>query len=241
MTDLESTGGDAQHTQAPPPSTDDTAGGDGVARSEQLARGRGLRLRPRRNSTPATAAREIRGTSAATQPTDDPASTAKDRPWRRRLRTTGLGIVSVAAMLAAVAAAYLKYQYAQDTYATRASIESVQAAKGATVALLSYNPQDAQPKLTAAADLLTGTFRDSYTSLTRDVVIPGAQQEQISATATVAAAASLSATDNNAVVIVFINQTVIMANDAPTQTSSVIEVTLQKHENHWLISGFDPK
>jgi len=37
----------------------------------------------------------------------------------------------------------------------------------------------------AAKALLTGTFRDSYTSLTKDVVIPGAKQKQISAEASV--------------------------------------------------------
>ena len=48
-------------------------------------------------------------------------------------------------------------------------------------------------ELHAARDLLTGDFRDSYTSLTNDVVIPGAKQKQISAVATVPAAASVSA------------------------------------------------
>ena len=61
-----------------------------------------------------------------------------------------------------------------------------------------------------ARDLLTGDFRDSYTSLTNDVVIPGAKQKQISAVATVPAVASVSADPRHAVVLVFVNQTVIV-------------------------------
>ncbi|HZN82982.1 MAG TPA: hypothetical protein VFC01_25385, partial [Mycobacterium sp.] len=90
-------------------------------------------------------------------------------------------------------------------------------------------------------DLLTGTFRDSYTSLTTDVVIPGSQQKKISATATVPAASSMSASEKHAVVLVFVDQTVIVGNDAPSGTASAVQVTLDKVDNRWLISGFDPK
>ena len=71
---------------------------------------------------------------------------------------------------------------------------SLQAAKDSTIAMLSYKPDTVEQQLGAARDLLTGDFRDSYTSLTHDVVIPGAKEKQISAVATVPAAASVSAT-----------------------------------------------
>ena len=85
----------------------------------------------------------------------------------------------------------------------------MQAAKDSTIALLSYKPDTVEQQLTAARDLLTGDFRDSYTSLTNDVVIPGAKQKQISAVATVPAMASVSANPRHAVVLVFVNQTVL--------------------------------
>jgi Mce-associated membrane protein len=47
--------------------------------------------------------------------------------------------------------------------------------------------------LGAARDRLTGEFKDSYTSLTHDVVIPGSKQKHISAVANVPTAASMSA------------------------------------------------
>jgi Mce-associated membrane protein len=73
-----------------------------------------------------------------------------------------------------------------------------------------------------------------------DVVIPGAKQKQISAVATVAAVASASAEPNHAVVLVFVNQTVAVGQDAPTDTASSVRVTLDKVGDRWLISKFDP-
>jgi Mce-associated membrane protein len=92
----------------------------------------------------------------------------------------------------------------------------------------------------AGRDRLTGTFRDAYTSLTNDVVKPGSKQKQISAVAAVPAAASISATENQAVVLVFVNQTIVVGNDAPSSTASSFKVTLEKRGDRWLISGFDP-
>jgi Mce-associated membrane protein len=116
----------------------------------------------------------------------------------------------------------------------------VQAATDSTIKILSYRPDTVDRDLGAARDRLTGTFLDAYTSLTNDVVIPGAKQKQISAVATVPAAASVSATQNHAVVLVFVNQTIIVGNDAPSSTASNVKVTLDKQGDRWLISGFDP-
>ena len=118
--------------------------------------------------------------------------------------------------------------------------EAMQAAKDSTIALLSYKPDTVEQQLGAARDLLTGDFRDSYTSLTNDVVIPGAKQKQISAVATVPAIASVSADPKHAVVLVFVNQTVVVGQDAPTDTASSVRVTLDKVGDRWLISKFDP-
>jgi Mce-associated membrane protein len=58
--------------------------------------------------------------------------------------------------------------------------------------------------------------------------------------ATVPAAASISASANHAVVLLFVNQTLIIGQDAPTTTASSVRVVLDKVGDHWLISGFDP-
>ena len=87
---------------------------------------------------------------------------------------------------------------------------------------------------------MTGAFRDSYSSLVHDVVIPGAKQKQITAKATVPAVASVSANEKHAVVLVFVNQTINVGNDRPSDTASSVRVTLDKIGGRWLISQFDP-
>ncbi|TDL06788.1 hypothetical protein EUA04_17950 [Mycolicibacterium obuense] len=144
------------------------------------------------------------------------------------------------ALLLALGAGYLKWQDNGVRNGEVAAATSMQAARDGTVALLSYTPDKVEQQLGAARDLLTGQFRDSYTSLTNDVVIPGAKQKQIAAVASVPAAASVSATPEKAVVLVFVNQTVTVGNDAPTDTNSSVRVTLEKVGDRWLISEFDP-
>jgi Mce-associated membrane protein len=144
------------------------------------------------------------------------------------------------ALVLAVAAGFLKWVDGSARQSDPAGIASVQAASESTVALLSYKHDTVDNDVAAARERLTGNFKDSYNSLTRDVVIPGAKQKQISTVATVPAAASVSATENHAVVLVFVDQTLTMGNAAPTDTASSVRVTLDKIAGRWLISQFDP-
>lgn len=165
------------------------------------------------------------------------AVTAKRINWTRVLV---YGVLPGLLLVLALTAGALKWQDSTVRAATTASVESVQAAKDATVALLSYKPDSVEQDLTAARDLLTGDFRDSYAQLTEDVVIPGSKQKQISALATVPAAASVSADPNHAVVLVFVNQTTTIGQDRPTDSASSVRVNLDKVGNRWLVSGFNP-
>ncbi|MEB3980771.1 hypothetical protein OQ968_05785 [Mycobacterium sp. 663a-19] len=150
------------------------------------------------------------------------------------------GVLPGLALILASAAGFLKWQDASAREAAAARTESVRVATESTIALLSYRPDTVQKDLEAARGRLTGTFLNAYTQLTHDVVIPGAQQKQISAVATVPAAASKSATANHAVVLLSVNQTIIVGQDAPTSTASDVRVTLDKVGGRWLISQFDP-
>lgn len=157
--------------------------------------------------------------------------------WRRVL---AYGILPGLVLILALAAAFLKYVDSSVRVDDEVRAETLQAAKDSTIALLSYTPDKVDQQLGNARSLLTGDFRDSYTTLTNDVVIPGAKQKQISAVATVPAAASVSAEPNRAVVLVFVNQTVVVGSDAPTDTASSVRVTLDRVGGRWLVSGFDP-
>lgn len=173
---------------------------------------------------------------------DSDAAASGDQTRRRFRwgRAVAFGLLPGIVLLAAAAAGYLKWQDATARDADLARVASVQAAKDGTVGMLSYQPDTVDRDLEAARNLLTGDFQNSYTSLTHDVVIPGAKQKRISAVATVPAAASVSATPKHAVVVVFVDQTVVVGKDAPSDTASTVRVTLDKVGDHWLIAGFDP-
>lgn len=155
-------------------------------------------------------------------------------------RVLAYGILPGLALMLAIGAGFLKWQDNSVRDGDSAAVESVQVAKDSTIALLSYKPDTVEQQLTDARSLLTGQFQQAYTDLTTDVVIPGAKQKQISAVATVPAAASVEAEPDRAVVLVFVNQTVVVGADAPTDSASTVRVTLEKSGDRWLISGFDP-
>ncbi len=149
-------------------------------------------------------------------------------------------VLPALAFLLASGAAFLKFQDSAVRGSAKARDESVEVAKESTTALLSYKPDTVEKQLNDARDRLTGEFRDQYTSLINDVVIPGAKQKQISAVANVPEAASVSANPSRAVVLVFVNQTVTIGGGVPTDTASSVRITLDKVGDRWLISQFDP-
>ncbi|QVI30703.1 hypothetical protein MN2019_23945 [Mycolicibacterium neoaurum] len=151
------------------------------------------------------------------------------------------GVLPLIVTALGATAGYLKYQDSLAQGSDTARTASVQAATETTVAMLSYSPENVEAALHSAQDRLTGAFSDSYRSLIDDVVIPGAKEKNISATATVPAAASITATDSHATVMVFVNQSIIVGADAPTDTASAVQVTLDKVDQRWLVSGFEPK
>lgn len=177
------------------------------------------------------AAAEV-GTAAEARPAATESSTFA--------KVVAFGVLPALALLLAVAAGFLKWQDDSVRTAETAAIETMQVAKDSTVKMLSYKPDTVAEDLGSARDLLTGDFKNSYSELIENTVIPGAQQQKISAVANVPAVSSISATADHAEALVFVNQTVIIGDGAPTATASSVKVTLDKVDGRWLISGFDP-
>lgn len=179
--------------------------------------------------------------------TIDPSEVATETEVVRTPSSTGgwqkivvYGVIPALALVVAAAAGWLKWLDVNSNQSKAASTESVQAARDSTIAMLSYQPDNVQQTLEAAQSRLTGDFHESYGELIHEVVIPGAREQKISAVANVPAAAPISATPTHATVIVFINQTSTIGNDAPVNTASTVRVTLDKIDGQWLVSGFDP-
>jgi Mce-associated membrane protein len=162
------------------------------------------------------------------------------RERRPAVRVLVLAVLPALTFLLTAGTAWVKWEGAGYRDAQSATTESVRAATESTIALLSYQPDTVDKDLVAVRDRLTGAFRDSFTSLTNDVVIPGSKEQRIFSTATVPTAASVSAMGDHAVVLVFINQTTTVADGPPTATASSVKVTLDKVDGRWLISDFTP-
>ena len=184
-------------------------------------------------AVPREAADETGETPAAATPSTD----HRTPRWRR---IVAFAVLPVVAVVLAGAAGYLTWQDLRREAARTAATESVAVARETTAAILSYRAASVEADLNAVRDRLTGEFLQSYTTLINDVVIPGAKEQQISAAAQVAAAASVSATPTRAVVLAFVNQTVTMGTGAPTASASSVRVTLERVDGRWLVSGFDP-
>lgn len=159
---------------------------------------------------------------------------------RRGRRLLAYGVLPALVVSLTLPAGYLKWCDGEARVSRLAGIESVHAATESAVAMLSYRPDSVEQDLDAARSRLTGELKDSYTELIHNVVIPGSRQKQISTVASVPAAASVSASDKHAVALLFINQTIVVGSEPPTDTASRVRVSLDKVDGRWLVAGFDP-
>jgi Mce-associated membrane protein len=167
----------------------------------------------------------------------------RERGRLRRIRWARLlafGILPGIALLLALVAGYAKWVRDSARIAETSAMQSVQAAKDGTVAMLAYNSKTVESDLNSARDRLTGEFRNSYTTLINDMVIPGSKEKDISAAAEVPAAGIVSVDGDHSVVLVYVDQTTTIKKDPPTKTASSVRVTLDRVDGRWLISGFDP-
>jgi Mce-associated membrane protein len=149
------------------------------------------------------------------------------------------GLLPGLVLLLAIAAGLLKWKDSSVRSAELVRSQSVAAAKQSAVAVLSFRYGTVDQDVAAARARLTGAFRDTYTRVTQQTLIPDAKERHVIATATVPAAAPESTTENHAVVLLFVNQTVRMGDSRPADSASSVRVTLDKIGERWLISGFD--
>lgn len=155
--------------------------------------------------------------------------------------------MAVTALVLAVATAIMQWQIHADHLVRRAAEESLRAAGETSAAILSYTAADVETGLAARTDRLTGGFLEEYRTLMTTKVIPEAKKNNVTASATVVGTASVSATRERAVNLVFVDQTVTKpppadpaAAQQPARSTFSARVTLEKVGNRWLVSGFEP-
>jgi Mce-associated membrane protein len=166
---------------------------------------------------------------------------------RRSTKVIGgrIGAIVLAAALLASAgvAAWLYFQQYRPDQATNdaASTVALDAAKTGTVSLLSYSPESLDKDFANAKSHLTGDFLSYYTQFTEQIVTPAAKQKAVKTSAAVVRAAVAELHPDSAMVLVFINQnTTSKENPDGAFAASAVKVGLNKINDAWLISSFDP-
>ncbi|AOW95022.1 h domain protein [Rhodococcus sp. WMMA185] len=150
-------------------------------------------------------------------------------------------VAAVVVVALAAVVGFLSYDRWQDDLAQQARTEAVEAAKDQAVAMLAYDFTDVDDQLASAADGLTGGFRDEYTTLVRDTIGPGAKEKQLTVQVSVQAAAPVSTTPTEAVVLLYLNQITTSAEAPEARTSgSRVRVSLQKIDDRWLVDRLTP-
>ncbi|WP_420749209.1 twin-arginine translocation pathway signal [Rhodococcus sp. O3] len=155
-------------------------------------------------------------------------------------RGLAAALVAVAVVLAAVVG-WLAYGKIQDNAAEAARTDAVKAAEEQAVAVLAYSYDKVDEQVAAAAEGLTGDFREEYLNLMNNVIVPGAKEKSISVQAVVQSSSIVSAEADHAVAMLFVN-TISTNSEFPEAVSSAsrVRVELENEDGRWLVSRLGP-
>ena len=212
----------------------------GSRQEEQAPAGRTLLVDPPANGWEDPPEPEIREPFE-----EEPEDGAPPRKAGRAVLTAVLGVLLVAAL---VAAAVLGWQYRQGRQAEQARGEAVAAALKAAPVVLSYDYRHLDRDFSRARALLTGHFRDQYGKTTKAVVTPTATKYHGVVKATVAtpsdggapAVSVVSTTPDRAVVLLFVNQVTQSTQvQEPRLDLNRVRMTLTRTSAGWKVSAVD--
>jgi Mce-associated membrane protein len=157
---------------------------------------------------------------------------------------TALAVLRVWTALVVLLAAgvgYLWVEKSRTDALDRARLDALAAARSGVVPLLSYTGSSIEADLATSRRLLTGDFRDEYTTLVQRVVAPAARRDGIVTRAEVAAASVVSAERRRVVTLLFVTQTTqSKALKEQRLDGSRLRVTLSEVDGRWLISDLAP-
>ncbi|MFD6857908.1 twin-arginine translocation pathway signal [Rhodococcus sp. NPDC060090] len=151
------------------------------------------------------------------------------------------GALGVVAVVFAVLVGWLGYGTIQDAAAESARADAVAAAQEQAVAMLAYDFENVDEQTAAAADGLTGDFRDEYMNLMQNIIAPGAKEKSISVQVNVQASSVVSADADHAVTLLFLNQiTTSSENPEAVSSGSRVRVELEHQDGRWLVNRLTP-
>jgi Mce-associated membrane protein len=158
---------------------------------------------------------------------------------RRSLLVTIAAVLLLLAVAGALTFQVLQHQRLDADESSRGDV--VRVASDQAVAMLSYKHDTVDDQLAAAADGLTGDFRNEYQTLVAQAVAPSAKEKSIDTEVTVAGGSVVSLDGDAATVLLFLNQVTTSAQTPdPTTTGSRVTVDLTRVDGTWAVSGLEP-
>lgn len=171
------------------------------------------------------------------------AATESTKPagGRSASRIVSAAVAALLVLALAVGVGVLYYQHRQDVATEQARTDAVTAASEQAVAMLSYDYNKVDDQMAAAADGLTDSFRDDYMKLADEVIAPGAKEKKLTVQVSVQGGATVTASPDDAVVLLYLNQITTSA-DAPdaATTGSRVRMEMQKVDGRWLTERLTP-
>lgn len=156
-----------------------------------------------------------------------------------RWRITSIAVLGVLVAGAGLTAARLAAEARHGDAVTRARTAALAAATTDIRHILSYDYRSIHSDLARARNDTTGEFRGEFGVLASQLIGPAAAQQHTITWATVPHAAVVSATADQVVVLLFIDQrTASRAQPQPQLTASQIQVTMQRAGGRWRVARF---
>lgn len=129
------------------------------------------------------------------------------------------------------------YRVRSDQRVEMARDQAMAAAHDHAQAILSYDYRHLDADFAAARATLTGKFARDYKVTTTTLVRPGAEQYHVVVKAEVAAQSVVSATADQVVVLLFVNQTTTSTRlDGPKVDLNRVRLTLVRTGGSWLVN-----
>jgi Mce-associated membrane protein len=185
-------------------------------------------------ATPATEQPLARETAKREQP-EHPPRVEQDPRGRSGMRLlAGLLALTLSAL---TAFGLVAYRVRSDQRVETARDQAMAAAHDHAQTILSYDYRHLGADFAAARATLTGAFARDYKVTTTTLVRPGAEQYHVVVKAEVAAQSVVSATADQVVVLLFVNQTTTSTRlDGPKVDLNRVRLTLVNSGGSWLVS-----
>lgn len=156
-----------------------------------------------------------------------------------RWRITSMAVLGVLAVAAVVSAVLLAVKAHHDDVAARAGTAARQAATAEIQQILTYDYRTINADLARASNDTTGEFHQQFGTLSGQIIVPAAAQQQTVTRATVPDASVISATSSQVVVLMFVDQsTSSKSQRQPQQVASQVRVTMQQAGGRWKVAQF---